>query len=524
MGGEIKVKSTLNKGSEFCFTTELECRNFQSQKQLFPQCDIKNLKILVVDPNKPALVKTASTLREFNWNVYCCTSAKDAISEINFHDSKKEPFDLVVTEYEMNSITGPMLVQSIQNSQTIKTLPKFVFTSIGHHVELPESADNLGVKGIAIKPITSPVLLDAIMLSYDKFVHCGKCNIPTKQQFKSKIKDLKNTKILLVEDDEINQEICTELLEQFGFQVTIASNGIQALESVSQFHFDLVLLDIQLPDLDGYKVAETIRLEDKLKELPIIALSSNTRPDDIKQCKLSGMNAHIAKPVIPVTLLSTISKWIQTEHIPTPSFDDSRSSSELQKIQGLDISSGLKNVGGNEDFYKRILLKFAHQYKDNILKTGTALLRKEYEKAHLLTHNLKSITGNIGALDIHLKISTLNQIIRNRNQPDKSKLEEAHRALAELCSSIENSLKPEHKSGSPWLKQCSDTKKELFTKEIETLQKLVAQNDVSAKTKYSKIQQEYRFEEFREFFSNLETFLDKYEFEKADNYIKEYIS
>jgi len=209
-------------------------------------------------------------------------------------------------------------------------------------------------------------------------------------------------RVLLVEDDPINQEVANELLACMGLAVDIAANGLQAVEKVQTEHFDLVLMDMQMPVMDGLEAAQTIRQLPDKQNLPIIAMTANAFEEDRKRCLEVGMNDHIGKPVDPATLYRTLLRWLavpkaQVANAEEKPVVESELMRELGSIAGLDVNAGLKSVSGKLKSYRRILGIFEQNHANDIHALRLCLDSGNREEAQLIAHTLKGSAATLGA-------------------------------------------------------------------------------------------------------------------------------
>ncbi|GAK86730.1 sensory box histidine kinase [Vibrio ponticus] len=202
--------------------------------------------------------------------------------------------------------------------------------------------------------------------------------------------------VLLVEDNEINQQIALELLSLIGLEVATASNGQEAVDKVLAHPFDLVLMDIQMPVMDGYQATRTIRNTGKYDSLPIIAMTANAMSGDREKCLEAGMNAHLPKPINPNQVFQALADWIaptgQTVEASVHASDD-----DNFVIEGLDTQSALARMGGNTKAYQKTLRNVVQSEVDVAQRISNAVEQGDIDTAVIAVHSLKGIAGNIGA-------------------------------------------------------------------------------------------------------------------------------
>ncbi|MDM8553237.1 response regulator [Desulfococcaceae bacterium HSG7] len=214
--------------------------------------------------------------------------------------------------------------------------------------------------------------------------------------------NIKNASVLLVEDNAINQQVATELLKQAGMIVTIASDGREAVKAVSQTAFDLVFMDLEMPEMDGYDASRAIRLDTRFTDIPIIAMTAHAMSGVKEKCLAAGMNDHLPKPIDPPELIAALVRWIKPQAGETPVPHNAESGKKdvhdiPEQMPGLDIATALKRLGGNRKLLKKLLVNFADDYSDTSETIRQALDKGDIEYIRRTAHTIKGVAGNIGA-------------------------------------------------------------------------------------------------------------------------------
>jgi PAS domain S-box-containing protein len=248
---------------------------------------------------------------------------------------------------------------------------------------------------------------------------------------------LRGARILLVEDNEINQELAIDLLAGIGCEVDLAENGRVAIDKIASSGYDLVLMDMQMPEMDGLRATREIRKDVSLNDLPIVAMTANAMGSDREQCMLAGMNDYLAKPFVPDQLFLILDKWIKptfSEALPLKATTNDPAHSPaplLEEIPGLNVEMGLSRTMGKPDFYYRILRKFVTQHAEAVAQIKDHWDREDYGSARRVAHNLKSVCGTIGALELQAQAKGVEQAIL-ANAPS----EQADMLLEKLSSDL----------------------------------------------------------------------------------------
>jgi two-component system, sensor histidine kinase and response regulator len=325
MGGEIWVESpadmslTSNRrilsenysgsGSTFHFTAQFHLQSIQERNETLASADIRNISVLVVDDNDTNKVILQQMLKNFKCDPVLVSNGKEALENLD-----KKEFRLIISDFQMPEMDGAELVGKIRAKY--KT-PIILLTSIGKTKEF-RTLENLGSVVTVSKPVKQSQLYNAITTVLNSSpVKISEKNDKAKLQDKS-VTELsklnKKVKILLAEDNRINQKVALALLKRTGIPVDVASDGNLAVAALKDKKYDLVLMDIQMPNLDGISASQIIRNDLKMPDIPIIAMTAQAMKGDKERCMSAGMNDYISKPISPYQLYNTLLKWINTNH------------------------------------------------------------------------------------------------------------------------------------------------------------------------------------------------------------------
>ncbi len=462
MGGNIHVESEVGKGSAFIFTAVF---NVQSNPIIAEPVDVQELKgtnILVVDDSETSRVIFQQMLEDLTFKTVLADSGEKALKIL---ESGKHKIDVLLLDWQMPEMDGIVVATEVAKLFELENRPKMILATSLDLDEAKRLAESVDFNGFLSKPVSSSTLLDSVITACGKESVLGSLRRQRRGFDKSMLNPIRGACILLVEDNEINQQVAQELLEGVGFVVEIANHGKEALEKLESSTYDVVLMDIQMPVMDGYEATQEIRKSYQLNELPVLAMTANAMIADQQQAIASGMNDHIAKPIEPESLFATLVKWIKPgERELPPNFIDQQKQEEDEQITlpdslpGLDINSGVNRIGGNVKSYLKLLARFQDNQTNIIEDIKSGLEKKDLELVQRLVHTIKGVSGNIGAMELHeASLELENNLkteggsgINNSIEDLQNKLNQVFSAISEINSvSIESPEETLPSMGSP---------------------------------------------------------------------------
>lgn len=403
MGGDIWVESQLGVGSNFCFTAKLGKQHGQVMLRKSAAQDLGDLRVLVVDDNATAREILCSMLLSFGLRAELARDGKEALLMIKVAQGE-DPYQLVLMDWMMPEMDGIKTTRAIQADKSILKSPNIIMVTAYGREEAIEGASHVSIQGFITKPVTPSSLLNAVMQAMGKEVISETRTDNRRHESQDSIKQLQGASILLVEDNELNQELAQELLEQNGLSVTLANNGLEALGLLREFSYDAVLMDLQMPVMDGYEATTRIRQQESFKDLVVIAMTANAMASDREKVLKAGMNDHIAKPINVDEMFKTLAKWVTPKHPLLASKAILGQPENVEPVKsrlelpGIDTEAGLTISQGNHKLYLKLLNKFHTSQADFFERFSQARINEDDpQAAQRCAHSLRGVAGNIGA-------------------------------------------------------------------------------------------------------------------------------
>ena len=313
MQGDIRAESEPGMGSAFIFTVSLGRGTEDVRERYVPAVDLRGMRTLVVDDNATARALFTKSLESFSFRVTAVQSGEAALEELKEASARGDSFQLVLMDWKMGGMNGVETVAGIRSRPALSSVSRIVMITAYGRDEIRRSAEEAGADAFLMKPVNQSVLFDTIM---GVFGHGARFKSLSPAQGSSEpegMHRIRGARILLAEDNEINRQIAVELLEKAGMAVDVVTNGIEAVAAVDRSSYDLVFMDIQMPEMDGFTATREIRRLKKtdVAELPIIAMTAHAMAGDREKSLDAGMNDHVTKPIDPSLLLRTLLRWIR---------------------------------------------------------------------------------------------------------------------------------------------------------------------------------------------------------------------
>lgn len=474
MGGATWLESELGKGSTFYFSGVFDVQEQKKRTEFKTPNELKKLKVLACDDNETARIIIARAIEVFGLSITTVNSGAQCINEL-----QKNSYDLLIIDWLMPEMDGLETIQMIKNNKVIADIPIIILSTFGNE-EVAQDASKFGIKHFIAKPFTFSTMFDTIMDLFGHDIRTSRSRIEKGKKHELALQKIAGATILLTEDNEINQQVATELLEDEGFVVEIANNGQEAVDMIKASgepsKYNLVFMDIQMPVMDGYTATKEIRKLSQYKDVPIVAMTADAMSGVKEKCLELGMNDMVTKPIDPDEVFGAMVQWIKPDGIrisktkvaKQKKLDKSIDELEVPDIPGLNIEGALKRVNNKKKLYLSILEKFYTNNLNFIAELKTTLDKEDQETAERMIHTFKGVSGNIGADSIHENTKLVEALIHKK---DSKKIEDGLNKLetelkdlfGNILSKLDFGVKSEsHELNTELIKELLQKLKELL--------------------------------------------------------------
>ncbi|WP_163134273.1 response regulator [Agarivorans sp. Alg241-V36] len=487
MGGDIWVESNYGEGSTFFFTANFTIAEAGKAPLKASSESLLNLPVLIVDDSVAAREILFTLCESLGFVPELAASGSEALEKIKHADQQKTPYQLIIADWKMPLMNGLELCSAIQQDSELSSQPKLVMVTAYDRDEMLNNAGDLVLDSVITKPVSASTLLDTVMaVMGDKTT--SKI-LPSKDKLSTEeAQGIVGAHVLLVEDNEINQEIACELLGMAGLKVSTAVNGEEAVEKALANDYHAILMDIQMPIMDGYQATRKIRLEPSKQAVPIIAMTANAMAGDREKCLDAGMNDHIPKPINPQEVYQTLAKWIKPTGLTAIKPNNSAAKDDKTSIvlADFDVESALERMAGNLKVYRKTLAKVVASQADTITRVTQAIADNDIGAAIIAIHTVKGVAANIGAMFVVPSAEEIETAL-NQQQADgqcsvnselQSLLDESQGQIQKMVSTIEQALlDADNEQPEQELEVASD---EEIIKQLQVIQEHIENYDASA--------------------------------------------
>ena len=416
MGGDVGAESQPGQGSRFWATVPLDLGEPAPQRALGATA-LQGGRVLVVDDNHAAATVLCDMLQSLGLQAEQVHSGEQALAAVRDAVAQGHPHSLLLLDWHMPGMDGIELARRIR-ALDLGPVPQMLMVTAYGREDVMHAARTQGIETVLIKPVSASVLFETLvqpMAAISQPLARGASLEDPQQQ--ALLAPVRGAAVLLVEDNELNQLVAVELLRDAGFAVDVAAHGQQALDALERKRYDVVLMDMQMPVMDGETATRLLRADPRFANLPVIAMTANAMEADRQRCFAVGMNDHVAKPIDPAQLWAALARWIRARPglgeaaAPEPPAD-AVTDALPQALPGVDMVLGLRRALGRPGLYADLLRRFSQGQAAWGTDFDAALAAGELLQAERMAHTLRSVAANIGAQALSQQAQALEQALR----------------------------------------------------------------------------------------------------------------
>ncbi|WP_159654331.1 hybrid sensor histidine kinase/response regulator [Vibrio atypicus] len=498
MDGGITVSSAEGIGSTFSFTIRCGLQEAKMRDIAESIPSLAGNTALVVDDNDSARSILVTLLTAMHFKAKAVSNAYEALDELS-----TQHFDMLFVDWTMPGMNGLELLQRAEKESLVQDSKKFLVTAYGRELSLIEASNKM-VDGLIVKPVNPSNLLDAIMDAFGiEHLSNHQTSVITERPC------FDHQTVLLVEDNVVNQEVAQGILEGTNLNIIVANHGEEAISLLNSNSVDLVLMDMQMPVMDGITATKEIRKNPQWDSLPIIAMTANAMQSDVEHCVASGMNGHIAKPINVSNFYQTLSTYLALadgkEMASNKPVMPTNENADYPVLEGIDVEQAIFNTGGSAKSYFSIFERFLESQKVD----GQSMLQlarsKEWETLGRMAHTLKGASANLG-------IDSVARLARKI----ETQIEEQSEGVVETCQQIRDVVSHLNDQFTRWQKHHQQESKPICH-ELKELYEQLVENvnnyDVNALDVIKQVKQSELWDS--EQVETLINLIENFEFEQA---------
>ena len=441
MQGRIEVESAPGEGSTFWFTAR--CDVADAEAEAAPSYDLpaklRGRRVLIVEDHAISQAVLCEYLTSFGLEYIACDTGEAALDAVR---TAERPFDLALMDWKLPGINGIETTLRLKRDLRQQRLPVVLMTAYSTE-EVWRQAMESGVVAFLVKPIKQSQLFNTIIEGLDTSVRRAREEGAPVFTDEATLDHLIDARVLLVEDNAINQQVATELLERVRVRVDVADNGLEAVRRLAAREYDAVLMDVQMPVMDGLSATRVIRegrwthdteqepvlIPEARRAVPVIAMTAHSLKGDREKCLSAGMNAYIKKPIDVAELYRTLAAHIEATSgpavvraatpAPLPKGEADLARPEAgedlpSSLPGVDVRAGIARVGGNERLYRKLLHEFARDHRDAASDIEARVQVSDWEQAQRAAHTLKGIAATLGAAAVSRAAAEIETTLERR--------------------------------------------------------------------------------------------------------------
>jgi PAS domain S-box-containing protein len=428
MGGTITAKSRIGIGSTFWFTLRLPLQS-NRLAEIPPHAELAGVRLLIVDDNSVNRLVLQEQVRAWKMRIGSSTSGIEALQKLREAQAAGNPYQIAILDYQMPEMDGETLGQAIKRDPLLRDIELIMLSSLGQEGEVRERLRKIGFAAYLVKPARQSELLATLTSIWD--AHCERRTIdligdpqPLPQTYEAPITDslertFIGTRVLLAEDNTTNQIIAEMMLRSLGCEVDIAANGWQAIQRIDEFSYDIVFMDCEMPEMDGFEATAAIRRRsDSKSRLPVIAVTAQAMQGDKERCLLAGMSDYISKPVKQEDFASALKEWLlkkdrhetgrgektQSENTAADtshslSSRSASSSEDASSVLSREVVASLRALAEATEpaLFNQMFASFLSDSAERIDILRSATSATDAERLQKTAHAMKGASANVGA-------------------------------------------------------------------------------------------------------------------------------
>ncbi|WP_176330014.1 response regulator [Oceanospirillum sanctuarii] len=448
MNGEIGVHSVEGEGSEFFITLSFKRHEEDGSAE---QIDLGSIRVLAVDDDNTALQGVRELLESQGVAVETESDAPAGLNRlVNASAIGEEPFNVLLIDWQMPIMDGFEVAKAVRNNSSLPWQPAILMLTAHGGEDLQRRINHNLIDGVLLKPVTGSHLLNAIQQTVVKRsrTHQGP-TIRTLFREGDEINALLGAKVLIAEDNLINQEVITGLLEPYGLDLTVVGNGREAVNALQQSEFDLVFMDIQMPEVDGLQATGQILQMQLPKTPPIIAMTAHAQSEDVEHCLAVGMQDHIAKPIDPEKLKEKLIRWIEPRVISgySPEALNDVDGIEIPcYLPGVNINKAMHSLGGNVKLLMKLMAQFCSDYQRGVEPALELMATGDWDTLKRWLHTLKGTSATLGMEDVAHNVDIIERMGFDQMLPSNEDLKPLNEELLRVINSVTECMQSKAKA------------------------------------------------------------------------------